>query len=159
MRNLDSLPTHSAVSRENTDKKEEVLEPLAATETQKMLMIRMLPKKLMGYVVDDGGQTQNSTDNLFLSWHDKYADLFRDYCDQHMSDNKFLVRIKDEKLTEADMKQIMQSIAQSGFEDEVEAIIKFITKYKVDEEGNEVSDKFFTDDKEIEAFKDTLTTH
>lgn len=159
MRNLDSVPAPLSVSNESTDKKEEVLQPLAAIEAQKMLMMRMLPDSLKEYVVDDGGQTQNSTDDLFLRWHEKYSDTFRDYCDQHMGDNEFLVRIKDESLSEVDMKHIMESIAQAGFEDEVEDIIKFITQARVDENGNEVSDKFFTDDKDIEDFKATPLTH
>jgi hypothetical protein len=135
MRNLDSGPAGFGIS-----KKAETIEPMAANAAQQLIIEKMIPESLWVYMTETGGGLEVAMDEFYTIWIEKYAYLFREYCNTQMDDQDFLDRIESENLNAEDIAEI----------------VDFITKKGIDDEGNEVGGEFF-DENAIESFRSSVT--
>jgi hypothetical protein len=119
----------------------EVISTEAANAAQLLLMKKMLPEILQGYVVESDGATQSISDEFFMHWHEKYSVLFREYCDKNMDDGAFVERIESQTLSAI----------------EIEDVVDFITKEKTDKSGNKIGGKFLATMEEVQNFMTNVT--
>ena len=49
--------------------------------TQQFLMHKMMPERLVPYLSKSDGEHVGIEDDLFMRWHEKYSEYFRNYCD------------------------------------------------------------------------------
>jgi hypothetical protein len=138
MRNLDS-----GLSGFDKDisKKVEAIQPMAVNAAQMLLIEKMIPDDLRIYVTEADGGIDGAMNEFYSIWIQKYAYLFRKYCDTQMNDQDFLDRIESEKLSEEDIVKI----------------VDFITNSDVDDVGNKVGGGFFVDEEALESFRAKVT--
>lgn len=136
MKNLDSWPVNIS-----NNKNIETIPTMAANAAQILLIDLMIPESLRVYVTETGGGFEGAMDEFYTIWIDKYSYLFREYCNTQLENQDFLDRIESETLSEEDLA----------------AIIYFITIKRIDDEGNEVGGEFFADENAIESFRSKVT--
>jgi len=136
MRNLDSGPAGFGIS-----KKTETIQPMTVNAAQRLLIEKMIPEILRVYVVETGGGIEVAMNEFYTIWIEKYAYLFREYCNTKMDNQDFLDRIESENLSAEDIAEI----------------VDFITTKGIDDEGMEVGGEFFADENAIESFRSSVT--
>jgi hypothetical protein len=81
MHEAPSLDTREGVPQKRV-RTEHLDIPLESVlETQQFLMRTMVPKQLEPYMRKSDGEQVGIEDDLFMRWHEKYAEHFRNYCD------------------------------------------------------------------------------